>query len=313
MSKLIVIAIGGNSLIKDEKHESVYDQYHAVAETCSHIIKLVKKGYKLVITHGNGPQVGFILRRSELARKELHMVPLDSCVADTQGAIGYNIQMALYNEIVKHKLKVNVATVVTQVVVDAKDPSLQKPSKPIGYFMTKEEAEVHVKDDNWNVVQDANRGYRRVVPSPKPEEIIEIETIKNLLNKNSIVIAAGGGGIPVVKARNGQIKGVEGVIDKDLVSALLSKNINADTLLISTAVEKVYLNFGMKDEKALSKMTLTEAKKYVAEGHFAPGSMLPKINAMIDFVASTGGTAYISNPENLINTLDGKTGTKLVP
>lgn len=311
-SKLIVIAIGGNSLIEDSKHVTVSSQYEAARKTAHHIVRLVQAGHRVVIAHGNGPQVGFILLRAEYAKSILHAVPLDSCVADTQGAIGYQLQMALHNEFVKVGLTPQVATVVTQVEVDPADPSFQKPTKPIGSFMSKEDADHHRLNDGWDVVEDAGRGYRRVVASPKPVSIIELETVKTLVEHGVIVIAAGGGGIPVVRQDSGFLEGKEAVIDKDLAAALMAKQLNADLFVISTAVEKVCLNYGKPEQKELDTIGLAECQQYVDEGHFAPGSMLPKILAMMDFVRSTGNVGLITNPENIYDALYAGKGTKIV-
>ncbi|NCB02026.1 MAG: carbamate kinase [Spirochaetia bacterium] len=311
-SKLIVIAIGGNSLIEDAKHVSVVSQYEAARKTASHIVKLVEKGHRVVIAHGNGPQVGFILLRAEYAKSILHTVPLDSCVADTQGAIGYQLQMALLNEFNRVNLSKQVATVVTQVEVHPEDPSFKKPSKPIGSFMSEQDAAEHRKQDGWDVMEDAGRGYRRVVASPKPVSIVELETIRTLLNNDIIVIAAGGGGIPVVRHTDGSLEGKEAVIDKDLAAALLAKELKADMFVISTAVEKVSLHYGRPEQVDLSTITLEECQQYVDEGHFAPGSMLPKVQAMMDFVTSTGNVGLITNPENIYGALYDDKGTKIV-
>lgn len=311
-SKLIVIAIGGNSLIEDSKHVTVSAQYEAARKTANHIVKLVEAGHRVVIAHGNGPQVGFILLRAEYAKSILHAVPLDSCVADTQGAIGYQLQMALHNEFVKAGLMPQVATVVTQVVVDPNDASFKKPTKPIGSFMSKEDADNHRLNDGWDVVEDAGRGYRRVVASPKPVSIVELDTVKTLVDNNVIVIAAGGGGIPVVRHADGSFEGKEAVIDKDLAAALMAKELKADMFVISTAVEKVCLNYGKPEQRELDTIDLTECQQYVDEGHFAPGSMLPKIQAMMDFVKTTGNVGLITNPENIYGALYEGKGTKIV-
>ena len=310
--KLIVIAIGGNSLIEDSKHVTVHSQYDSANKTAKHIARLVKAGNRVVIAHGNGPQVGYILRRAEIASTELHTVPLDSCVADTQGAIGYQLQMALDNQMAADGIRKNIATVVTQVEVRDDDPSFRKPTKPIGSFMSEEVAMEHKEKDNWSVVEDAGRGWRRVVASPKPVSIIELETIKCLLDNGIIVIAAGGGGIPVVKAADGTLSGREAVIDKDLAAAMLAKDLNADMFVISTAVPKVCLNFGKPNQKTLDSMSVKEAEQYMGEGHFAPGSMLPKIQALTDFVKSTGNMGIVTDPENLYDAVYGEMGTKVV-
>jgi carbamate kinase len=310
--KLIVLAIGGNSLIVDAKHQTVHDQYQAVLETCSHIVRLLEQGYRVVITHGNGPQVGFILRRAELAYPELHMVPLDSCGADTQGAIGYQIQQAMHNLMRGWPKPPPVATVVTQTLVDANDPAFQKPSKPIGSFMDEGTAKDRREKDGWNIVQDAGRGFRRVVASPVPTEIIELEAIRRLVAENFIVVAAGGGGIPVVKKPDGRLTGADAVIDKDLATSLLANKLDADMMIISTAVEKVYLNFGKPNQQALDRMTVADAKKYMQEGHFAAGSMLPKIKAVVQFLEGGGKEAIITDPAHLAEAVAGRTGTRVV-
>ncbi len=311
--KLAILAVGGNSLIADEKHKSVEDQYAAVEETCRHIAGLVKMGWRVVVTHGNGPQVGFILRRSELARAELHEVPLDSCGADTQGAIGYQMQRALDNEMRDWPQRPVVATLVTQVLVDRNDRSFQKPTKPIGSFMKQDVAEEHRQKDHWDIVEDAGRGFRRVVASPCPREIIELEAIRALLDKDMIVIAVGGGGIPVVRDETGLLKGAAAVIDKDLATSLLARELKADLLIISTAIEKVAVIFRKPDQKDLDRMTVAEAKKYLAEGHFAPGSMKPKVEAIIEFLEAGGKQALITDPQHLVPALEGRTGTWIVP
>jgi len=314
MTKLAVLAIGGNSLIKDKQHETVEDQYNAVCETAKHIAGMVEQGYDVVVTHGNGPQVGFILRRSEIAHQiaGMHLVPLVNCGADTQGAIGYQIQQSLYNEFKRRGIKKNAATVVTQVVVDKNDLAFQNPTKPIGTFYTKERAEELQKEHpDWVIINDAGRGYRRVVPSPMPVEIIEQEAIKMLVKNGFSVVGVGGGGIPVIRKDDGTLEGVDAVIDKDNASSLLAINIKADVFIISTAVEKVYLNFNQPNQIALDRLTVVEAKKYIEEGHFAKGSMLPKIQAIIRFLEAGGKEAIVTNPESLEKALKGETGTHI--
>jgi len=312
-SKLAVVAIGGNSLVKDKAHKTVPDQYEAARETCVHIAGMIEQGWNVAIGHGNGPQVGFILRRSELARHELHEVPLDFCGADTQGAIGYMLQQNLYNEFNRRGIDRQATTVVTQVLVDKNDPAFQNPAKPIGSFMDGEAAQHRAETEGWNVVEDAGRGWRRVVPSPLPKRVIEQDAVKNLLDAGFIVITVGGGGIPVVKNKDGKLEGTAAVIDKDFASALLAMGIGADLFLISTAVEKVSLNFGQPDQVDLDRMTVAEAKRYIKEGHFAPGSMLPKIQAIIWFLESGGTEALITDPQNIERALAGETGTRIVP
>jgi len=312
MGNVAVVAIGGNSLIKDKNHQTVPDQFDATRETCTHVASMIEQGWKVVVTHGNGPQVGFILLRSELASNVLHTVPLDSCGADTQGAIGYMIQQCLYNEFKQREIKTSVVSVVTQTLVEKNDPAFQNPTKPIGPFYDKEKAEKYRKERGWDVMEDAGRGWRRVVPSPIPVKIIEQDVIKALINKGITVVAVGGGGIPVIK-QDGRLKGAEAVIDKDYASALLAIGIKADLFLISTAVEKVALNFGKPNQKPLDKITLTQAKKYLEQGHFPPGSMGPKIEAIISYLEHGGKEALITNPENLERALRGETGTRIVP
>ena len=308
-----VVAVGGNSLIKDSKRKSIKDQFEAGAESMHHIIDMIDQGWEVVITHGNGPQVGFILRRSELARHELHEVPLDYCGADTQGAIGYMFVQALNNEFRKRKMNKKCAAIVTQTVVDVNDKAFQNPSKPIGSFMDEEEAKKREANDGWVVVEDAGRGWRRVVASPIPVEIVEADAIKELISAGFVVVGVGGGGIPVVRKENGDLEGVEAVIDKDFGSSLLANLINADLFVISTAVEKVAINFNKPDQEWIDQMTVAEAKKYAAEGQFAKGSMLPKIEAIIKFLEKGGKKALITNPENIGRALRGETGTWIVP
>ncbi len=312
MEKLVVIAVGGNSLIKDSSHMSVLDQYRAAGETSTHIAGIVQAGYRVVITHGNGPQVGFILLRSELAKDVLHQVPLDSCVADTQGAIGYQISQTLYNEFIRRHMTKAVATVVTQVVVDEDDPAFANPTKPIGPFYSEEDARHHAEAEGWVVREDAGRGWRRVVASPEPRRIVETDAIAALLANDIVVVAVGGGGIPVVETKEG-LRGVAAVIDKDKASRLLATNLKAELFIISTAVDKVALNFGKPDERPIDTMTVAEARRYMAEGHFAPGSMMPKIQAAIDFLEAGGKRVIITQPHLLEIALEGKTGTHIVP
>jgi carbamate kinase len=310
LRKTAVVAIGGNSLITDEDHQTVADQFEATRGTCAHIARMVEKGWEVIITHGNGPQVGFILLRSELASKAVHTVPLDSCGAETQGDLGYMIQQSLYNEFLSRDIKNPVVTVVTQVLVRKNDPAFSNPTKPIGPFYSRRKAEKYRKERKWSVAEDAGRGWRRVVPSPMPVRIIEQDAIKTLVDQGVVVIAAGGGGIPVIKEK-GKLKGVEAVIDKDYASAILAIGLEADLFLISTSVEKVALNFGKPNQKLLDKMTLPEAKKYYRQGHFPQGSMGPKIRAIINYLEHGGRKAIITNPENLENALLEKTGTHI--
>jgi carbamate kinase len=314
--KTAVVAIGGNSLIKDSKHQSHEDQYEAAKETTYHIADMIEAGWEVAIGHGNGPQVGFILRRSEIshATEGMHEVPLDICGADSQGEIGYALQQTLQNWLFKRNIKKNVATVVTQVLVDHGDPAFQKPSKPIGGFMDVAEAKRRETEMKWDIVEDAGRGWRRVVASPIPKEVVELDTVKALINAGVVVITVGGGGIPVIDKGDGDYAGIAAVIDKDYASSLLAREIQADLLMISTAVEKVAINFGKPDERWVDKMTLAEAKKYLAEGtHFAKGSMAPKMQAIIWYLEAGGKHAIITNPENIGRALKGETGTHIMP
>ncbi len=314
--KLAVVAVGGNSLITDKKHPDVPHQWDAVRETCKHLADMIEDGWTLIVTHGNGPQVGYILRRNELAAHEVHSTPLDLIGADTQGSIGYMLQQALRNELYSRGTRKPVVAVVTQVLVDKDDPGFKHPSKPIGGFLEEADARKFEKD-GWQVVEDAGRGWRRVVASPIPLRVIEQDAIKTLTDADNIVIAVGGGGIPVVHNTKGELrelKGVYAVIDKDRATSLLAKELDADLLLISTAVEKVALNFGKPNQKWLDHMTLAEAKQYLAEGtHFAPGSMAPKIEAVISFLENGGKKALITDPKNIARALKGETGTFITP
>jgi len=310
---LAVVAVGGNALIKDKAHQTVQDQYDAAAETMGHIVGMIEMGWDVVVTHGNGPQVGFILRRSELASHELHEVPLDYCGADTQGAIGYMFQQILHNQFLAKSMDKNAVTVVTQTIVDREDPAFKNPTKPIGSFMEEVQAREKMKTEGWTMVEDAGRGWRRVVPSPIPQRIVEADAIQSLIRAGFVVVAVGGGGIPVIETPDGNLVGVEAVIDKDFGSSILASMINADLFLISTAVEKVAINFNKPDQTWLDKLTTSEAKQYIEEGHFAKGSMLPKIQAILKFMELGGRQALITDPEHIMEALQGKTGTWIVP
>ncbi len=311
--KVAVVAIGGNALIVDKNKKTIPDQFDAIKETMSHIAGMIEDGWDVVITHGNGPQVGFIMRRSELASHELHPIPMDYAGADTQGAIGYMGQKALYNEFKKRGMTKQAVTVVTQVEVSADDPAFEKPTKPVGSFLDEATAKERMETLGQTFVEDAGRGWRQVVPSPKPMRIVEVDAIQDLIEAGFTVIAVGGGGIPVVTKETGDLRGVEAVIDKDFASGLLAKTINADLLIISTAVEKVAINFGKENEQWLDKMTVAEAEQYIEEGHFAAGSMLPKVQAIIKFLKEGGKEALITDPPNIQRALNGETGTWIVP
>ncbi len=313
MRKVSVVAIGGNSLIKDEQHQSVQYQYRAAKETCYHIAEMIEAGWDVVVTHGNGPQVGFALLRSELASHVLPPVPLDSCGADTQGAIGYALQQNLQNIFRERKISKMATTVVTQCVVDREDPAFKHPTKPIGPFYSEEKARHYQEKEGWSIVEDAGRGWRRVVASPIPKEVVEWEAIKALVDADFVVIAVGGGGIPVIRNANGDLEGAAAVIDKDFGSSLLARQINADLFLISTAVEKACISYRRPDQRPLDRISVAEAKRYIEGGHFAAGSMLPKIKACIAFLESGGKEAIITNPENIARALAGETGTHILP
>ena len=311
--KVAVIAVGGNSLIRDKAHATIPDQAEAAKQSMQNIAGMIANGWDVVITHGNGPQVGFILRRAELALNELHPVPLDYCGADTQGAIGYMFQQALYNEFKERGIDKLAVAVVTQALVDRNDPAFQNPSKPIGTFMEEADAMKRRDEDGWNVVEDAGRGWRRVVPSPIPQRIVEADAIGQLIDAGFVVISNGGGGIPVIENEDGTLTGVEAVIDKDFGGSILANSLDAELFLITTAVEKVALNFNKPNQQWLDRITLEEAKQYLAEGHFAKGSMEPKMKAIINYLENGGKSALITDPENVEKALKGETGTWIVP
>ena len=313
VGKLAAVAIGGNSLILDPKQPDVGHQWDAVRVTCEHIASMIAEGWSVIITHGNGPQVGYILRRSEIAETEgIHPTPLDLIVADTQGSIGYMLQQSLDNALRRRGINRTVLTVVTQVRVDPNDPAFAKPNKPIGGFMSEEDARRY-EAQGWQVVEDAGRGWRRVVASPKPLTIQEINAIRALIMNDYIVIAVGGGGIPVMRDAQGNLQGTYAVIDKDRASSLLAQMLRADLFVISTGVEQVAVNFNKPGQRLLAQMTLAEAEQYMVEGHFAPGSMLPKIEAAVEFVRMGGPQAIITDPPNLARALRGETGTRIIP
>lgn len=311
-SKLAIVAVGGNALIADEGHSAIPDQAEAAAHTSSYIADIVQAGWNVVVTHGNGPQVGFILRRSEIALGEVPPVPMDYASADTQGAIGYMFQRALHNEFRLHGISREAITMVTQVLVDRNDPAFQDPTKPIGSYMDEDTARKLATLQNWQVKEDSGRGWRRVVPSLLPREIIELKAIRQLVDDGYVVVACGGGGIPVYETENGALEGVEAVIDKDLASSLLARQLGADMLLICTSVEKVSVNFNTPDEQWLDRMTLAEARDYRAQGQFGKGSMEPKISALIGYLENGGAAGIITDPPNMARAISGEAGTRLV-
>ncbi|MBI2833405.1 MAG: carbamate kinase [Acidobacteria bacterium] len=309
MSDLVVLAIGGNSLIQDEAHRTVPDQWALTRETCHHIAQIIEAGHRVVVTHGNGPQVGFILRRSELARHELHEVPLDSCVADTQGAIGYMIQQSLANEFRRRVLRTEAVAVVTQVEVDPASPAFAGPSKPIGSFMDEATARSRAAQHGWAIAEDGSRGWRRLVASPSPRAIVELEAIRSLVDSGYVVVAAGGGGIAVARDRSGDLRGVEAVIDKDHASSVLATSLAADLFVISTPVRNVCLNFGRPDERPLDRLSVAQAKRYLADNQFGRGSMAPKIEAIVRYLECGGKRAVVTCPSDLEQAVAGKAGT----
>jgi carbamate kinase len=311
-NKLAVVAVGGNALIRDKAHESIPDQSREAVITTHHIAEMIAAGWNVVITHGTGPQVGFILRRSELALEEVPPVPMDYADADLQGGIGYMFLKALYNEFRKQKIDRKAVAIITQTLVDRNDPAFADPSKPIGSHMDEETAQRLARRQGWIVKDDAGRGWRRVVPSPQPKTIVELDAINLLARAGFVVIACGGGGIPVIQDEEGNLIGVEAVIDKDLASSLLARGIGADLLLVSTGVEKVAINFNKPDRRWLDRMTVAEARKHYADDQFDRGSMGPKIQAVIEFIEGGGQTGLITNPENIGRALAGETGTVIV-
>jgi carbamate kinase len=309
---LAVLAIGGNALIRDRSHESIPNQYEMVCALAEDIAGMIEAGWRVVVTHGNGPQVGFILRRSELSIAEVPPVPMDYAGADIQGAVGYMFVKALRNVFKRRGMRCQPACIVTQTLVDRNDPAFANPTKPIGSHMEEARAKQLAKKYHWTVREDAGRGWRRVVPSPKPQTIVETPVIKTLAGQGFVVVACGGGGIPVIEDEGGDLRGVEAVIDKDLASSLLARSMEADILVLPTGVEKVALDFNKPTQRWLDRMTLAEARKHQADDQFDAGSMGPKIAALVDFVAGGGRMGLITNPPNLSRALNGETGTRLV-
>ena len=314
--KLAIVAVGGNSLVKDEDRKSLQHQYMVVKETSHHIADMIEAGWDMAIGHGNGPQLGFTLRRSEVAyhAEGVPAFPMDICLAQTQAEVGYALQQNLQNEFQKRGIQKQVVTILAQTLVEKNDPAYRlAPTKPIGSFMKEDEAKQLAGQLGWNVMEDAGRGWRRVVPSPFPKKILEIETIRTLVDAGVVTITAGGGGIPVIDQGNGQHAGVIGAVDKDYAASLLAQELGADLFVVSTSVEKVAINFGRHNQTWFDKMTLSEARKYLAEGvHFARGSMAPKVHAIVWYLENGGKEAVITNPENIGNALKRNTGTWFV-
>ncbi len=311
--KTAIVAAGGNSLIIDEQHKSIPDQYEAAAITSRYIADMIDQGWNVVITHGNGPQIGFIMRRSEIAIAEVPPVPMDYAGADTQGSIGYMFQRAMRNEMKKRGIEREAIAVVTQVLVDRNDPAFAKPAKPIGSFMDEASAKKHAGEHGWTVREEGERGWRRVVASPRPVSILDIAAIETLVDDNYIVIACGGGGIPVYEDEDGVVQGVEAVIDKDFASGLLAQELRAELFVIATEVEQVAIDFGQDRQRWIAKMTASEARALMDDGQFPTGSMGPKIIAILEFLDAGGAAGMITNPPNLGRALAGETGTWIVP
>lgn len=311
MRETVIISIGGNTLIRSSEKGTIEEQFEHTKAAISHVIKIIEKGYKVVITHGNGPIVGNILIRSEAAKNIIPPMPLYICNADSEGGIGFMIQQTLYNQLRKRGIKKDVVTVVTQVVVDRNDPAFSNPTKPIGPFYTKADADILKREKGWAMIEDSHRGYRRVVPSPRPLKVIEADAIKKLADAGAIVIAAGGGGVPVVELQNGDLTGVDAVIDKDFATSLLAKDIGAELFINLTQIDKVYINFGKPNAQGLNKMNVSDAKKYLTHGEFASGSMGPKIEAAIEFLEAGGKEVIITTPELIKDAMEGRAGTRI--
>lgn len=306
---IAVVAVGGNALIRDPKKTSLQDQFESVRITVPYIVDLIQAGWSVAITHGNGPQVGFLLRKNEISAREVPPAPLDYIGSNTQGSIGYMFETSLYNEFRRRGMPNRAVALVTETVVDANDPAFQNPTKPIGSFMDEATARMRQEQDHWTVVEDSGRGWRRVVPSPRPKRIIQESIIRELLEQGETVIAVGGGGVPVAEAEDGTISGLEAVIDKDLASSVLASSIGANLFLISTEVERVALDFTKPSRRWLDRLTIAEAERYLAEGQFGKGSMEPKIMAVLDYLKNGGEKAIITNSENMSRALRGESGT----
>lgn len=311
--KTVVIALGGNALIREGEKGSVKEQFENTRKSVDGIVSCVKAGHNVVITHGNGPQVGNMLMMVELSCGKVPELPLGVCVAETEGSIGYMIQQTLVNRLQKERIKKCVVTILTQVIVDKDDDAFVNPSKPIGLFYSEEEAGKLKTEKGWQMVEDSQRGYRRVVASPKPIEIVENESVKRLMEIGEIVIAAGGGGIPVILKEDGSLEGVDVVVDKDLASSVLALDVKADYLMMLTGVDKAYLNFSKSKRTPLNTITVKEAERYLHEGHFPEGSMGPKIQAAINFIKGGGECSFIAAIDKVEDSLLGLTGTRIVP
>ena len=309
-TQVAVVAVGGNALIRDGDHTALNDQYDAVCATATHVVDMVAAGWNVVVTHGNGPQVGFILRRSEIADGQVPTVPIRYAVGDTQGAIGFMFQNALGNVLRRRGIDKAVVTLVTQTLVDHDDPAFVHPDKPVGSFMKEDIARRLERQLGWSIMQDGDRGWRRCVASPQPLRIVEAPIIARLVREGVLVIACGGGGIAVEQTAGGELQGVEAVVDKDRASALLAIELNADLLMIPTGVERVAIRCGEPDQQWLDRLSIEQAERYAAAGEFGEGSMRPKIEALLTYVRGhTGGRGVITNPESIARALRGETGT----
>lgn len=314
MSKKVIVSIGGNAIVKSNDSNSVEDQYREICYIAKHMVDMVADGIDLIVTHGNGPQAGLCMERAKAANqtRNLPLVPLVNCVADTQGGIGYQIQQALVNELRQRKIDKKVVTVITQVVVDDQDPEFKAPSKPIGSFFTQAEAEeIQTRNPDWTFIEDSGRGYRQVVPSPRPVDIVERDAIKTLIDAGYIVITVGGGGIPVKELADGSYQGIDAVIDKDHATSLLANLVGVETIVITTGVPKVCVNFGKADQKELDQVTIADVKRFIGEGQFAKGSMLPKIEASLAYLESSQGKVIITDLEHMAQALRGQAGTHI--
>lgn len=310
---LTIVALGGNALIRRGEKGTIEEQFANTRACMRQISRMIEEGYRVIITHGNGPIVGNIVIRNEAAKNTIPPMPLYICDADSEGGIGFMIQQTLYNHLRKIQPVRDVVTIITQVVVDKGDPAFREPTKPIGPYYTEAEAEVLRKAKEWTLIEDSGRGYRRVVASPRPLRIVEKEVIKNLAREGVIVIAAGGGGVPVVELPDGDLKGAEAVIDKDLSTSVLAREIGAECIIHLTQVDMVYINFGRDDQKGLRDISLKEIKRYYEQGHFPPGSMGPKIESAIAFLEAGGNEVIITQPELMKEAMEGRTGTRICP
>lgn len=310
MSKSVVVAIGGNAILRHKEKGSVEEQLRNVRRTCLHLVELIKDGYKLVVTHGNGPQIGDILLKNEMSRELLPSMPLDICGAESQGMIGYMLQQSMRNALVDQGFEIPVVSLITQTIVNQEDSAFKNPTKPIGSFYSASEAEILNDERGWILIEDSGRGYRRVVPSPRPQKIVESNTVRMLFECGVVIIAAGGGGVPVF-SKNGILTGATAVIDKDLTAQILANDLDADVLLMLTDVDMIALNYGMANQVDLEEMTIDEAKKYLREGHFAPGSMAPKVEAGIRFLEKGGERAIVTSLETARKALQSKAGTTI--